>query len=108
MAALNQSVLQNKNFATILFVMTNKTASRVHARPQHVFCRTHSAIARDDQVSGLVLVSMRVSANDDALGPARHQARDGLAEDGLTEHSASKDVTNGTIRTQPHLLQLEL
>lgn len=51
---------------------------------------------------------MGVPANDDGLGPARHQARDVLAQDGPSEHCASQDVTDGAVGRTPHLLQLEL
>lgn len=62
------------------------------------------------QVSGNTpyLISVGVSANDDGLDPARHQAGDVLADDGLPEHRASQDVTDGAVRRTPHLLKLEL
>lgn len=47
-------------------------------------------------------------ADDDALGPAGHQAGDVLADDGLAEHGAAQDVTDSAVGTQPHLLELEL
>lgn len=54
------------------------------------------------------LVSMGVPAYDDGFGPAWHQARDVLTDDGLSEHRASQDVTDGAVGRPPHLLQLEL
>lgn len=54
------------------------------------------------------LISMGVPANDDGLDPARYQAGDVLADDGLPEHCASEDVTDGAVGRTPHLLQLEL
>lgn len=51
---------------------------------------------------------MGVSANDDGLDPAGHQAGNILADDGFPEHRASKDVTDGAVGRSPHLLQLEL
>ena len=54
------------------------------------------------------LVSVGVSADDDGLGPAGHQAGDVLTDDGLSEHRAPQDVTDGAVGRAPHLLELEL
>lgn len=62
-------------------------------------CLTYSSIVGNDYISSLVLVSMGMSANDDTLGPAGYKTRNGLAEDGFTEYSATQDVTDGTIGT---------
>lgn len=51
---------------------------------------------------------MGVPANGDGLAPARDKARDVFADDGLPEDSPPEDVPDGSIRTLPHLLQLEL
>jgi len=51
---------------------------------------------------------MGVSADDDGLGPARDKAGNLLAQNGLTEHRAAQDVSDGTVGRKPHLLQLEL
>ena len=51
---------------------------------------------------------MRVAADNDGVRPAGYDARDRLAEDGLAEHGAAQDVTDGAVRREPHLLQLEL
>ena len=59
-------------------------------------------------VSEGYLVSVCVSPDDDGFDPAGHQTRDVLTDDGLPEHSASKDVPDGSIGRTPHLLQLEL
>ena len=40
------------------------------------------------EVRGFVLVAEGVSADDDGLGPLRHETRDVLAEDGLAENCA--------------------
>lgn len=50
---------------------------------------------------------MCVAANDDGLLPAGHKTGDVLADDGLSEYSATQDVTDGAIWGLPHLLQLE-
>jgi len=50
--------------------------------------------AGDDAVRGTVLVTEGVTANDDGLVPARHQARDGGDDDGLTEDGTTT-IKNG-------------
>ena len=66
------------------------------------------ALALDDGIGGLVLVSESVTANADRLRPTRHQARDVLHDDGLAEHGTTDDVAERTIGAAPHLLQAEL
>ena len=51
---------------------------------------------------------MGVPANGDGLGPARDEAWDVFADDGLPEDSPPQDVPDSSIGTFPHLLQLEL
>lgn len=53
------------------------------------------------------LIAISVSANDNWLLPAGDKTRDVLANDGLTEDSATKNVTDGAIGRAPHLLQVE-
>lgn len=60
------------------------------------------------KVGGFVLVAERVTADDNGLGPAGNETRDGLAEDRLAENGTAQDVTDGAVRAWPHLLQLEL
>ena len=48
-----------------------------------------------------------VAADDDRLGPARHQARDVLADDRLAEDAAAENVADGAVGRAPHLLQAE-
>ncbi len=48
-----------------------------------------------------------MTADDDRSGPARHKARNVLADDWLAEYCTSEDVPDCTVRAQPHLLQLE-
>lgn len=50
---------------------------------------------------------MSVTADNDWIGPARNQTWNISAEDWLAEYSATKNITNCSIRTQPHFLQLE-
>ena len=64
--------------------------------------------AGDDPVLSPVLITKGVTANDNRLGPARHQTRDAGDDNGFTEDFAAKDVTDGAVGRQPHFLQLEL
>jgi hypothetical protein len=48
-----------------------------------------------------------VTADDDRLGPARHEARHVLHHDRLAEHDAIENVADRAVRRLPHLLQLE-
>ena len=59
------------------------------------------------EVSGLVLVPMGVSADDDWLFPSGDEARDVADDDRFPEDSASEDVPDGSIGALPHLLELE-
>ena len=49
-----------------------------------------------------------MTSNHNGLLPAGDQAGNVLADDGLSEHCASKDVPDSSIRRLPHLLQVEL
>jgi len=55
-----------------------------------------------------ILVAERVAADDDGLGPPRHQARDVLADDRLAKDRAADDVADRPVRRPVHLLQAEL
>ena len=66
------------------------------------------ALAREQEVGGAVLVAEGVTADDDRLGPARHEARHVLADDRLAEDDAAQDVADRPVGRLPHLLQLEL
>ena len=65
------------------------------------------ALAGKLEVGGAVLVAEGVAADDDRLGPARHQPRHVLADDRLAEHHAAEDVADGAVRRLPHLLEAE-
>ena len=60
------------------------------------------------EVGGAVLVAIGVAADDDRLGPARHEPRHVLADDRLAEDHAAEDVADGAVRRPPHLLEVEL
>ncbi len=49
-----------------------------------------------------------MAANDDGFLPARHKARNVVADDGFPEHCATEDVTDGAVGRLPHLLEVEL
>ncbi len=66
------------------------------------------ALAGELEVGGAVLVAISVTADDDWLGPARHQARNIGDHDRLAEDDAAKDVTDRAVRRTPHLLEAEL
>ncbi len=63
---------------------------------------------RDDEVHSLVLVGVGVTTDDDGLLPAGHQPGNVLADDGLAEHGAAEDVTDGAVGRLPDQLQLEI
>lgn len=54
------------------------------------------------------LIPISVTANDNGFHPSRHQPGNVLADNGLSEDSATEDVSNCAIGRLPHLLQLEL
>jgi hypothetical protein len=63
--------------------------------------------AVNNQVGGFVLISEGVSADDNRASPARNQSGDVLADNGLSEDSTTQNITDSTVRAQPHLLQVE-
>ena len=54
------------------------------------------------------LICMGMTAYHYRLSPAGHQTRNVLTDDGLTEHSAPKDIPDCAIGRLPHLLQIKL
>lgn len=66
------------------------------------------ACSRHNEVSGLVLIGMSVTSDDNGLSPSVDETRNILDDDGLTEDSSSEDVSDGSIRGLPHLFQFEL
>ena len=49
-----------------------------------------------------------MSADDDGLGPAGHEAGDVIDDDRFSEDGATNDVSDGTVGRLPHLLEVEL
>eukprot|EP00128_Syssomonas_multiformis_P014375 Colp12_sorted_trinity150504_noHs@5349 len=62
----------------------------------------------DHEVSAAVLVTKSVTTHNNGLGPARDKAGNVGADNGLTENSAVKNVTDSSVGALPHLLKLEL
>ena len=55
-----------------------------------------------------ILVAEGMAADDDGLGPARHQPRNIFADDRLAEDRAADDIADGAVWRLPHLLEIEL
>ena len=73
-------------------------------------CEDHLELAGafDHLVLGAVLVTESVTADDNGLLPAGHQARHLGDDDGFSEDGAAEVVPDGAVGRQPHLLELEL
>ena len=69
----------------------------------------HHQLARPGykEIGGAILVAKGVPANDDRVGPTRHEARHRLDDDGFTEDHATQNVADGAVRRLPHALQAE-
>lgn len=62
----------------------------------------------DNNIFGFVLITVRMTANNDRIRPTGHQARNVLAQNRFTENRSAQNIPDRSVRTQPHLLQLEL
>lgn len=62
---------------------------------------------RSDEIRRSVLISERVSTNDDGLGPSWDGLGDSLEHDRFTEDGTAEDVSDGSVGGSPHLLELE-
>ena len=62
----------------------------------------------DLEVGCPVLITERMAANDDRLGPGGNQSRDVVDDDRLAEDDAAQNVPDSAVRRPPHLLQAEL
>ena len=60
-----------------------------------------------DVVSANVLISVSVTTNNDWVSPSRDKLGDVLADNGLSEDSSVQDISDGSVRRFPHLLQFE-
>jgi len=61
----------------------------------------------DNEVSSSVLITESMSTNNDGLSPSGDELGDVLADDGFSEDSTVKIVSDGTIGGLPHFLQVE-
>lgn len=61
-----------------------------------------------NEICGFVLISESMTSDDDRFLPAWDKSRDILDNNRLTENCTIKNISDGAIRTFPHLLQLEL
>src|SRR4249920_3994468 len=66
------------------------------------------AFARHPEIAGAIDVAISMAADDDGLGPARHETRNVAADDRLAEDDPAKDVADGAVRRLPHFLEAEL
>ena len=64
--------------------------------------------AGNDKVGSLVLIGVSVSSDDDRLCPGVDETGHVLDNDWLSEDSSSEDVSDSSVGTFPHLLQLKL
>lgn len=78
---------------------------RAVAGPENQLQRTG---AGHGHVRRLVLVAVRVAADDDGLLPPGYEARDPRNYDGLAEHGAAEDVADGAVGGAPHVVEIEL
>ncbi len=65
-------------------------------------------VSFDDVISGVVLISVGVTTNNDGLGPSWDESGDVLEDNGLSEDGSIEDVSDGSIGGSPHLLKFEL
>ena len=65
------------------------------------------AFAWHAEIGGAILIAKGVTADDDWLGPSRHQAGHVLAEDRLAEDHPAENVADGAIRRSIHFVQVE-
>ena len=54
------------------------------------------------------LITEGMAANDDGLRPTRNETRNRLTDDWLPEYGPAENVTDRSVRAQPHLFQFEL
>src|SRR6185312_16506155 len=60
------------------------------------------------EICSAVLIAECVTAYAYRCCPVRHQARDIVDDDWLTEYGAIQDIADSAIRAFPHLFQFEL
>ena len=62
----------------------------------------------NDIILASVLITISMSADDNWLGPSWHKSRDVGNDNWLSEDGTIENVSNGAVRTLPHLLETEL
>ena len=60
------------------------------------------------EIGGLVLIAECMPSDDNGHFPAWDESRDVFDEYGLSKDSAIEDIPDGSVRTLPHLFQIEL
>ena len=108
----------SESFNTLISVVHSHTNSSLSCELMdfHLFLTSVVSLEGDlkgsrlvnNKVSGSVLISMGVSANNDWLFPARDESGDVADDNGFSEDGAIEDVSDGSIGTLPHFLELEL
>ena len=54
------------------------------------------------------LITMGVTPNNNGFHPTGNQSRNIGTHDGFTENSSTQDISDGSVWTPPHFLQVEL
>lgn len=62
----------------------------------------------DSEICGFVLITEGVSADDDRFLPAWDESRDVFDDNGFSEDGSVEYVSDGSVGTLPHFLQVEL
>lgn len=62
----------------------------------------------DNEVSGFVLISKSVSANDDGFLPSWDESGDVADNNRLSEDSPVENISDGAVGTLPHFFEIEL
>ena len=62
------------------------------------------AFTRYEKIDGSIDITISVAADDDGLGPARHESRHIRADDRLAEDHPAENVADRAVRRPPHLL----
>ena len=72
--------------------------SKSHSEGTSLFC---------DEVSSTILITKRVSSNNNWLGPSWNTSGDVFNDDWLTEDNTADDVSDSAIGGLPHLFKIE-
>ena len=100
-------VVHGKRHTTVLGVLKHLVRLLLVARVIGLVSDGELATVRHGEVHAAVLVTERVAANADGLGPAGDRARNALEDNGLAENGATNYVTDSTVGREPHFLEVE-